>query len=486
MKLERFKSIVLFSLVLLSFVLTTRLWFNVSIEGFFVMSGSEKEQSGTSEIKYDITKLLKPYKIIVNTATKEILLRNKAGYDFYDTVLNDSVLVLNQLMASKNMEYTAQPSSILSDVRREISVELILGNTIEANTIANLLKIDSNPYDKINSIDAFIICPISRKAYICDYNQDTVFEFKLEYLDGRLGVLVDSIEKVNNSEYSISYIYLNENVAPPKSEKSAEHYTIDRNAIVPINLMKLPVLNTSNDFSMEGAITEDIKGFFDPNEDISIIFDQGGIIKYTNRNEKNVWISQDGTLEYFNNRTYSSGQATISLHEAIKISADFIDRHLGFPEDSYLSEVKREEIGSKTVYVIRYKYRHEGMPIIMESGIYGHSIEVEIVGDEVKHYKRMVKRINQTADTSILSFINAFDLISSRNEKELIPKGERISNINDMYLAYYERDKTLLPVWVVDVEIENIRHKDKMPTENKLYIIVYDAESNTGLIIDEL
>ncbi|MFZ5353962.1 MAG: two-component system activity regulator YycH [Bacillota bacterium] len=485
MKREHVKSVVLFSLVILSFVLTTRLWFNISIEGFFIMSGRDKAKNTENTIKYDITTLLKPNKIIINTNEKEILLRNSSSNDFYDSVLNDSILVLKQLLSSKEIEYLTQSVDVLSDVRKTKSIELILSEAVEANTIVGLLKLESNPHEGIRSINEFIICPLDKKAYIFDKNQNKVFEFKVSYLEGGLELMLQLIEKVNSTEESISHLYLNDIVAPEK-DAGPEAYTIDKNAIVPINLLEMPVLSIESEIHANGEITDDIRSFFDDNDDINIIIDEEGIVKYTDRDEESVWVSDDGTIEYFNNSTYNGGQSSISLHDAIKLSADYIDRHMGFPEDSYLSEIEREDIGSKTVYVIRYKYRYEGLPIIVESGIYSHSIEVKIDGDQVRRYKRMVKKISYSDEFSKINFINAFDTISGRNKKELIPKGERISKINDMYLAYYERSSSLIPVWVVDVEIENMKSEKGMPTENKKYIVYYDNDSNTGHIIDEL
>jgi len=132
-------------------------------------------------------------------------------------------------------------------------------------------------------------------------------------------------------------------------------------------------------------------------------------------------------------------------------------------------------------YIIRYKYAYEGLPIVLASGLSSDTIEVEIVGNEVKRYKRLIRKLNEELEyRQVMEFIDVLNILLDKKVEAL--SGEKIIKINDMYLAYYERYSqniiTYVPVWVADVTVERF---GKGTVLNQRYII----NAETGIILDK-
>ncbi|HOE57005.1 MAG TPA: two-component system regulatory protein YycI, partial [Bacillota bacterium] len=132
-------------------------------------------------------------------------------------------------------------------------------------------------------------------------------------------------------------------------------------------------------------------------------------------------------------------------------------------------------------YIIRYRYAYEGLPIVLASGLNSDSIEVEIVGDEIKRYKRLIRKFNEELEYK--QVINPIDVLDILLDKKVeILSGEKIRSVNDVYLAYYERYGqnaiTYIPVWVADVTVERF---EKGTILNQRYII----NAETGIILDK-
>ena len=146
-----------------------------------------------------------------------------------------------------------------------------------------------------------------------------------------------------------------------------------------------------------------------------------------------------------------------TLEDTVSIATDFINSHLGFPKDAYISSV--EPVISDDKFescIIRYNYRYEGIPIINNDLGMDNPLEIEIVGGEVKRFKRLVRNIKETGEMKgIKNPLDIVDIIYKRlchdknvNEEDIM--------IKDVYLSYFEYSYSgnisMIPVWVVHVE----------------------------------
>jgi hypothetical protein len=132
-------------------------------------------------------------------------------------------------------------------------------------------------------------------------------------------------------------------------------------------------------------------------------------------------------------------------------------------------------------YIIRYRYSFEGLPIVMSSGSNIDTIEVEIVGDQVKRYKRLVRTLhNDMQYKQVKNFRDILDILLDKKVETM--SGEKIKTIKDMYLAYNEiyEEKNIryVPVWVAEVTVERLENGALL---NQRYIL----NAETGFILDK-
>jgi len=270
-----------------------------------------------------------------------------------------------------------------------------------------------------------------------------------------------------------AYIFLNE-----FNNKSYEFY--GDYAMAPVSVVTMPALAVKGEVEIADNIDPEIIKFFnDDSSTISSTKDKDGKITYTDRVEETVTIDAQGALEYYKYNVTAGDTKYTELEEAIDIATQYVNQHIGFTYDFYLSGVESRIQGGRTSYIISYDYKYNGIPIITELDTGRSAIEVEILGQEVKRYKRNVGVIEDQGNTvSIKSFSDILDLVWGGLDMRLnTTKAESIVMLNDIYLAYFGRNAALLPVWVVDVKVEG---NDKVQY-NKKYII--GAEE--GVILDE-
>lgn len=472
---ERIKSIVLFSLVIISFILTTRIWFNVSIEGIFLMSRNNNNDKYNLLKQYDISKHLKPNKIVINMeGQRKILLENKPGLDFYDSVLNESKSLLVQLLSNDYAQYQKVSKIQLESLKNEKNIALILKEPIETGIFSSLLKINKNFYSDIKYYSSIVISPYTNKLYIYDEKQDMAFEFFIDNISTNLSGLIGEIIKQNTAYY----IYLSDNF--PIID---DMFGFEQNAIAFADTTKLPILDIEPELDINEITIDDVESFFDDDiSRISSLHDVGRVIEFTDRDDQRVRIENNGQLEYTKSSALKDMNETISLQEALTISANFIEYNLGFPKDTLVSEISLQSNEGIPTYTIKYKFRHEGVPIIMEKDFNSYGIEVKIEGKQVKSYKRHIWTITEKTQTKeIITIIDVLDTIAKHNKKKYIPQENKISLIKDIYIAYFERKSSLIPVWAVEAIIESKNAKGEIINITKQIII----NPETGVIIDE-
>jgi regulatory protein YycH of two-component signal transduction system YycFG len=463
---ERIKSFVLFLLVTMSFILTTRIWFNISIEGLFVIP--QNKQTLQTESAYEKENLLKPSKMVVHTGQNHALLsNNQKDKDYYSFILNASKDILRDWTNSyESYTLSSLKKDQLQQIRKTRGVELIFEYPMQLTNIKSLLDIDNNSWNEINEIDAIIIAPYDSKMYIVDDSKGIIYQFTSMRISTVLRGVISDIEKRND----YAYVFLNEVV----------NESYGNNAMAPVSVVNMPALTVKGEVPTENKMDPEIVKFFnDERTNISTMKDSEGKVTYTDREEETVTVDAQGALEYYKYNVTSEDAKIIGIKEAMDIATQYVNQHIGFTYDFYLSGVESIMQGGRTSYIFSYDYKYNGTPIITELDTGRSAIEVEILGQEVKRYKRNVRVIeNQGETVNIKSFLDILDLVWGDLDTYLYTnKAESIVMLNDIYLAYFERNASLIPVWVIDVRVEG---NDKVQY-NKKYVI--GAEE--GVILDE-
>ena len=467
MNTQRIKSFVLISLVIMSFVLTTRIWFNISIEGLFAMPQNSPLQA---DLIYDKENLLKPSKMVIHTGQNHTLLfNNTRDKNYYSFILNGSKDTIRDWLTNyESYTLSSLPKMELQELRKERAVELIFEYHIELENIKSLLDIEKNPWNDITNISSIIVSPFENKIYVIDENKENIYQFSSMQKPSILTGVITEIEKRND----FSDVFLDD-----YNKENFELYSDF--AIVPVSIATMPMLKVKNEIILENKLDPEVAKFFNDDSSNISIKDMDGKVIFTDREEETITIDAEGALEYYKYNISPDNTKHTGVMEATEIATQYVNNHLGYTYDFYLSKVESRIQGGRTSYLISFDYKYNGIPIITELDTGSSAIEVEILGKEVKRYKRNVRVIEDQAQTiNIMNFVDIVDIVWGDLDNYLnTTKSESIVVLNDLYLAYFERNAALIPVWVVDVRVEgkaSIQY-------NKKYVI--GAEE--GVILDE-
>jgi len=452
--------------------LTTRIWFNTSIAGIFIMS-ENKAIKAEFNAEYDMSKLVKPHRLIVSFGERSTLqYDNKENNETYNRIFKEAKRVIRTavLVNSKDVVKTIEPEE-LERIRDTKGVSFIFNTPLEVNAIYKLLNISSGDYIGIGSVDEIIISQTLKRMYMYDVKAKLLYEFRTEGIQNNLDYMISNLEKAD----TISCLYLDR-----FSKFQPELY--GKNAVVPAKLWSrgLATLTGTRELSDGDEIPDSIAEFFDDDKNsLSLIKNMDGTYLYTDRDNKVVKLYTDGMLEYVNYELQASDNKVLNVRDVIDISTEFVSNHLGFPENCYISDIVKSDRGDK--YIIRYRYSYEGLPVLMSSGTNSDAIEVEVVGDRVRRYKRQVRMLNNTQQyRQAMEFRDILDILLDQKVQAL--SGERIKTIKDMYLAYYEiygeKQITYVPVWVAEVNVERLESGSIL---SQRYII----NAETGIIMDK-
>lgn len=431
--------------------------------------------SGNKSIKtdfnaeYDKSDLLKPHKLVVSFGERSTLLYdNEANSENYATVFKEAKRVIRTSILTNGKESVKKlPAEELNKIRNARGISFIFNMPLEIEAVYKLMNISSGDEFGIKSIDEIIVSQSLNKVYLQDTAQNVLFELSTLGIQNNMDYILSNLEK----QTTISSLYLDK----------FQPGLYGKNAVVPakVGTKGLPVLSGVRELEVKDEIPDSIAGFFN-NEisSLSIIKKMDGTLVYTDREDRVVNLYTNGMLEYVN-YGLTSTEDIINVRSAIDISTDFVSRNFGFPENCYISDIIKSLHGDR--YIIRYRYTYEGLPIVLDSGLSSDTIEVEIAGDEVRRYKRLVRNISDELEyKQVMDFVDVLNIL--HDEKVEALSGEKIKNISDMYLAYYEiYDKAsinYIPVWVAEVTVER---SEKGTVLNQRYII----NAETGFILDK-
>ncbi len=423
--------------------------------------------------EYDMSKLIKPHKLIVSFGERSTLqYDDKENSETYNRIFKEAKRVIRTavLVNSKDVVERVEPDE-LQRIRDTKGVSFIFNMPLEVNAVYKLLNISSGDYIGIGSVDEIIISQTLKRLYMYDTNAKVLYEFRTEGIQNNLDYMISNLEK---SE-TISCLYLDRfSIFQPD--------LYSKNVIVPAKLRSTGVstLAGTRELSAGDEIPDSIAKFFNYDKNsLSIIKNMDGTYLYTDRENQVVKLYTDGTLEYVNYELQASDNKILNVRDVIDISTEFVSNHLGFPDNCYISDIVKSMRGDK--YIIRYRYSYEGLPVLMSSGTNSDAIEVEVVGDRVRRYKRQVRQLDNTQQyRQVMDFRDILDILLDQKVQAL--SGEKIKTIKDMYLAYYEiyseKQITYVPVWVAEVSVERLESGSIL---NQRYII----NAETGIIMDK-
>jgi len=424
--------------------------------------------------EYDKSDLLKPPKLVVSFGKRSTLLYdNEANNEIYNRIFKETKRIIRTAILTSSKEAVKKlPQEELSKIRATRGVSFIFNMPLKIEAVYKLMNISNAADIGVKDIDGIIVSQSLNKVYLQDNAQNVLFELSASGIQNNLNFIISNLEK----QPTVSCLFLD--------RFQSKFY--GKNAVVPTKIGEkgLPVLSGVKELEAKEGIPDSIAAFFnDEISSLSIIKNIDGTLVYTDREDQVVKLYTNGMLEYVNYNLQSTVSSPINVSSAIDISTDFVSKHLEFPmefpKNSYISDIIKTMNGDR--YIIRYRYTYEGLPIILDSGLSSDTIEVEIVGDEVRRYKRVVREFNDELEyKQVMEFRDVLDIIL--DEKVEVQSGEKIIKVKDMYLAYYENyskdNINYIPVWVAEV---TVKRTETGTVLNQRYII----NAEIGVILDK-
>lgn len=443
MKLEKFKTVLLTFLVLISIVLTTRIWLDISIEGIFIMFMNKNDINVQSvDYEFDNSSLIKPEKMIINNNGKHTLIFNDRDKStIYGRITDEALALLKNMLSLKDTVYLETLSfDFLNKLRSGSNVEIIFPISYESKLLAGLLGLDKTEQKVIENIDSIIISFDNNLFYITDKGMDSIYKFSFFERKSNMRFLLDLI----NKSQTYSYLFLNE----------VDSVKYGEDVFIPVysSAFKLPRLIVKSEIVSEKSKNIAAEFFGIETESLRSIVEPDGTVIYTDGAEKGMKIQKAGFIEYINySGSLKPQRFVLSNHDMVNIATDFINKHIGFPNDAYISSI---ECVKDEHCIIKYDYRYDGIPIISDNPVLNSLMEIEISEGKVKSFKRLVRKIDESDEMkSIENPMEVIDILYKRlYEKNIDTDEVLIKDIDLAYLEYGQGDNMyMLPVWVMNV-----------------------------------
>lgn len=456
---ERVKTILLFSLVLLSIFLTQKLWIQLPGSIFTIFESKEGLPSS-----YLLSDMIAPNKYLLRFNKEKYTLVYEDKYKLWDSVMND----LKILLGSDKIKMEEITKEEYLKFQEQRSLVCYFPEMVNTYILAKAWDVNS-PNSIVDTI------PNITDIYIFLGNGDPFFIFSLgdkhiaaydKKLDTRM--LKNELTDIGNSG-NFDYYY-----------SMREVQGTQKDIFIPYEIKNsLPVVYVTNEIASLDNSEKDLlaEGFFSTNiENIQEIVEANGssIYVYDNRFLK---LNMNGLLEYYH--PLEEKVTKRNLYISLSNAADFITEKTKAEKWMYLARVEEiqseDSLGSEDNlgYRFTFKYRIRGIPIILGNKEVGEYIQMEVFNNHIRSYKHFTRReadMNLNTVVEGRKMLTSFDVID-KNAEFLVEEylqsknmtreevGDDIiqevtSSIEDITLAYYDpclKDKgeKLIGVWTI-------------------------------------
>ncbi|WZL73081.1 two-component system activity regulator YycH [Clostridiaceae bacterium 35-E11] len=464
---EKFKTILLMTLFVLSIALTKQLWISVPIPHDMSFANQMKNMDSKVENHTkDIFDIFSPQSFTVNFG-------GGLHTVFYDDVYNIWAEVLSILQNS-----SSKKDVIIEEIEvqrwmeenKARSIKMDFGFSMPVDALGSVFKGKEIEVldEKVSSVDSILVSLIDEDSiYIADCNEGKYYRIKGKGEKKNLFNIMNTIEAESHSPY-----YAIKDI-----------YGVENNNLMPLeldnNIPKIRVvqeIDPTNNTQVEAFAGT----FFGENFDFvrKMVESNGSVIYMYGYGQKSLKIDASGMLEYIEQMDEEKSRNSVTFDHALKIALKFVGDHGSWSSvEAYLKQANAMEKGKKKGYQFVFGYRLNRFPIYYSDEIGSEAIEVHVMGEQITYYKRLLKKekiamnfLENNEDTLILSTPEVidqnFDMIMEDYIKDMniaiqgtmmeeILK-EVLSSIETVEIGYYykpmkEPDK-LIPVWIIKLD----------------------------------
>lgn len=456
MTIERFKTILLLSLVIISLLLTRQIWIKSPYR-----TGLAFEDGKLDTDDYIRIDIIKPHKYLLNF--------NEDSHTIFHSDMNNNLWTsvhssLVDILSSNNVKTEEISNEEFITYHDNRSIVFYFPEQYNTYILARFLDIPqpNDITEKIQKVDSIYVYLGKGEPYLVFSDKDfhlKIYEsnLDLEYIKTKVG----QIEKSNN----ITYYY-----------PMRDSLNVNNDIYIPYKMSRaIPTVYVKNDINTDNI--EDIRKiaevFFQKDIDyIREIVENNGTVLYLYGDEV-LKVSQNGFLEYYSPLEEQVPER--NLYVSLVTASEFLSSNMEIPEDLYLDDIQEIESGGNLGYRFTFKYRIGGLPVILKNEEIEDFIQLEVFNKYIRSYKRFireemsVKSNNVIGNTEMLSAYEVismnYDLIKNdymvENNVQAIDedklKEELLLNIEDISIAYLDpcenkvREK-LIGVWILKMK----------------------------------
>lgn len=444
---EKIKTIILLLLVISSVLLTYRLWFRDHnlFDIVSVFFQDRNTLNGHNGLEY----VYLPPRVLVNLGeNSHVIIR--PVHEEYIPLQNEGVKIIRQILSAQKYEVLD-----MSEWIKALSIKSVLfeyETDLDTSILKNLLNTSNQNIESgISHIRNVIVVQNSTvsdniSCYIKDEKNNKVYYVKFNYDDFELNKLLNQVESKDFNNYvtgfELKHKLLKDDVL-----------LLPTDAILSGKQVKL-----SNEVNVDSSI--EVKRlaqyFFDKLNYVKNIEYKGPI--KTNAIQKE-FVDRNNILRIYVNGQVEYSSAEIpndkiqtNQVEALRRAVSFTDNHLGFPKNSYISEIT---LVGDSHYIFKFDYSINGLAVrLTGEDIPKHAIEVEVKGNVITSYKRFVKTFNIGKEKEL-------DIINLKAIDEAITKYRQETGkkdigkaVNSSRLVYVDDglSKEIYPSWCIVID----------------------------------
>ncbi|MDK2917463.1 MAG: hypothetical protein PWQ37_196 [Candidatus Petromonas sp.] len=468
---ENFKTAILILLFVVSVTLTQQLWIVLPI-GQVITADKPSPES----INTDVIDILSPQSFVINFGGSNHTVFFSEPYEIWNITNPDSkekIWIWKTAKATLRdyfkEDYTIEEikAEDWKNINNFKSLRMDFACELPSSSLIDLLANNKNISNKnIGSIDSIIIPAIESEKtniYMGNFRQGKYVRLKGNLISNKVKQLIDNIEIVGEEKGYVSYY-------------SLQDYTpVNSDILTPIfDEVNIPKIKVTNEIQVsdKAQVKTIANEFFGNDFDFvkEITETDGTVIYMYGYGEKALKIEKGGLLEHIEKVNNDRPQQNLDFTKSLQIATQFVKEHVGWPvnlQNAYLSDYEKGEKENKKGYRFFFNYRLNGLPVYVPHIGKLNAIEVEVVGNQVTYYKRLVKRISEkySEDKKVTLIaeviVNNLDLIKKNylnnnfnnnlDDKD-INYLKILELIRELELAYYYNGKVLIPVWKVVID----------------------------------
>lgn len=457
---ERFKTLLLLSMVCISIFFTRHLWVKMPCElvPFF------KEEEAV-EANYLLGDMIKPHRYLLNFSDEAHTIYYN---DNNNNLWTSTRPILKDILSSSGVKLSTISNEDFLTYNEKRSIVFYFPEEFNTYIISKSLNITkpNNIAKEISEIDS-IYFYLGRGEPFFIFSQGDK-HLKLYNIDVDLEGLREQVRKIEDRK-DFTYYY------PMRDTLDA-----DNNLFISYEMTKsMPKIYVENEFNINDIdeIREMAERFF--NKDIDyigeIIEDSGSIIYLYN--QQVLKVNPNGQIEYFNPLEESVVER--NLYTSLNYAANFLSKNADIPQDMYLARIEKIKSDGNEGYRLSFRYRMREYPLILSSDSIKEFIQIDVFNEHIRSYKRFIRKdmnlIEENFDFNEKT-LSSFDIINMNYnllESEYIKKHNlkiddinavdlkqdilsSIDNINIAYIDLCTKDveEELIGVWILDMEDE--------------------------------